>query len=83
MAIAVCERLAALAAHARANGLVALDGVFNRFKDEAGFAAECAQGRLYGFDGKSLIHPAQIEGANAAFGFRAANASALPLPARC
>src|SRR5690606_39799991 len=37
-------------------------------KDEAGFAAECAQGRLYGFDGKSLIHPAQIEGANAAFG---------------
>jgi citrate lyase beta subunit len=60
--------LAALVAHARAKGLVALDGVFNRFKDEAGFAAECAQGRLYGFDGKSLIHPSQIDGANVAFG---------------
>ena len=60
--------LAAVVAHARANGLVAVDGVFNRIKDEAGFAAECAQGRLYGFDGKSLIHPSQIEGANAAFG---------------
>lgn len=60
--------LAAVVAHARANGLVAVDGVFNRIKDEADFAAECAQGRLYGFDGKSLIHPSQIEGANAAFG---------------
>ncbi|MFC5372939.1 HpcH/HpaI aldolase/citrate lyase family protein [Brevundimonas faecalis] len=60
--------LAAVVAHARANGLVAVDGVFNRIKDEAGFAAECAQGRLYGFDGKSLIHPSQIEAANAAFG---------------
>jgi len=60
--------LAAVVAHARANGLLAIDGVFNRIKDEAGFAAECAQGRLYGFDGKSLIHPSQIEEANAAFG---------------
>ena len=60
--------LAGVVAHARANGLAAIDGVFNRIKDEAGFAAECAQGRLYGFDGKSLIHPSQIEGANAAFG---------------
>lgn len=60
--------LAAVVAHARANGLLSLDGVFNRIKDEAGFAAECAQGRLYGFDGKSLIHPSQIDGANAAFG---------------
>lgn len=60
--------LAAVVAHARANGLTAIDGVFNRIRDEAGFAAECAQGRLYGFDGKSLIHPAQIDGANAAFG---------------
>lgn len=60
--------LATVVAHARANGLAAIDGVFNRIKDEAGFAAECAQGRLYGFDGKSLIHPSQIEGANAAFG---------------
>ena len=60
--------LAAVVAHARANGLLAIDGVFNRIKDEAGFGAECAQGRLYGFDGKSLIHPSQIEGANVAFG---------------
>ena len=60
--------LAAVVAHARANGLTVIDGVFNRIRDEVGFAAECAQGRLYGFDGKSLIHPAQIEGANAAFG---------------
>lgn len=60
--------LAAVVAQARANGLLALDGVFNRIQDAAGFAAECAQGRLYGFDGKSLIHPSQIEGANAAFG---------------
>ncbi|WP_313005721.1 CoA ester lyase [Brevundimonas sp.] len=60
--------LAAVVAHARANGLTAIDGVFNRIADEAGFAAECAQGRLYGFDGKSLIHPSQIAGAHAAFG---------------
>jgi citrate lyase subunit beta/citryl-CoA lyase len=60
--------LAAVVAHARANGLSVIDGVFNRIQDEAGFAAECAQGRLYGFDGKSLIHPSQVEGANAAFG---------------
>ena len=60
--------LAAVVAHARANGLSVIDGVFNRIQDKAGFAAECAQGRLYGFDGKSLIHPSQIEGANAAFG---------------
>lgn len=60
--------LAAVVAHARANGLTVIDGVFNRIQDTAGFAAECAQGRLYGFDGKSLIHPSQIEGANAAFG---------------
>lgn len=64
--------LAAVVAHARANGLLALDGVFNRIKDEAGFAAECAQGRLYGFDGKSLIHTSQVERANAAFGPSAA-----------
>ncbi|HEY1073412.1 CoA ester lyase [Brevundimonas sp.] len=60
--------LAAVVAHARAKGLTVIDGVFNRIKDQAGFVAECTQGRLYGFDGKSLIHPSQIEGANAAFG---------------
>lgn len=60
--------LAAIVAHARANRLVAIDGVFNRIRDEEGFVCEAAQGRLYGFDGKSLIHPSQIAPANAAFG---------------
>lgn len=60
--------LATLVAHARANKLAAIDGVFNRIKDEDGFAAEASQGRLYGFDGKSLIHPSQIAPANSAFG---------------
>lgn len=52
---------------ARAEGLVCIDGVYNAFKDDAGLAAECAQGRDMGFDGKTLIHPAQIEIANEAF----------------
>lgn len=59
--------LAMLVATARANGLLAVDGVFNRIDDGQGLAAEAAQGRLYGFDGKSLIHPSQIAAANAAF----------------
>ncbi len=59
--------LSQIVLHARAHGLVALDGVYNQFLDEAGFAAECRQGRDLGFDGKTLIHPAQIAGANAAF----------------
>lgn len=52
---------------ARAHGLTIVDGVYNAFKDEAGLAAECKQGRDMGFDGKTLIHPAQLEVANAAF----------------
>ncbi len=59
--------LAALVAAARAHGLIAIDGVFNRFQDLEGFAAEAAQARLYGFDGKSLIHPSQIAPCHAAF----------------
>ena len=59
--------LALLVAAARANGLLAIDGVFNRIDDADGLAAEALQGRLYGFDGKSLIHPFQIAAANAAF----------------
>ncbi|WAC59267.1 HpcH/HpaI aldolase/citrate lyase family protein [Brevundimonas sp. SL130] len=59
--------LAALVVAARAQGLAAIDGVFNRIEDADGLAAEAAQGRLYGFDGKSLIHPSQIAAANAAF----------------
>ena len=59
--------LALTVAAARAHDLIALDGVYNRLDDPQGFAAECAQGRLYGFDGKSLIHPGQIEACHTAF----------------
>lgn len=52
---------------ARAHGLVCVDGVYNAFRDEDGLAAECAQGRDFGFDGKTLIHPAQLATANAIF----------------
>ncbi len=52
---------------ARAQGRVIIDGVYNAFRDEAGLRAECEQGRDMGFDGKTLIHPAQLEIANAAF----------------
>ena len=53
---------------ARAAGIVALDGVCNSLDDTSRFAAECAQGAMLGFDGKTLIHPSQIDTANAAFG---------------
>lgn len=52
---------------ARAHGLDILDGVYNNFNDADGFARECAQARDMGFDGKTLIHPSQIEPCNAAF----------------
>ena len=52
---------------ARAHGRVILDGVYNAFKDEDGLRAECEQGRDMGFDGKTLIHPAQLAIANRAF----------------
>ncbi len=57
--------LALLAARATGTGI--LDGVFNDVQDADGFLAECRQGREMGFDGKTLIHPGQVEGANAAF----------------
>jgi citrate lyase subunit beta/citryl-CoA lyase len=52
---------------ARAGGIEILDGVYNNFSDTDGFAQECAQARDMGFDGKTLIHPSQIEPCNAAF----------------
>ena len=52
---------------ARAHARVIVDGVFNAFKDDEGLRAECEQGRDMGFDGKTLIHPAQLDIANAAF----------------
>jgi citrate lyase subunit beta/citryl-CoA lyase len=52
---------------AREAGKVILDGVYNDVRDEEGFAAECRQGVEMGFDGKTLIHPGQVEPANAAW----------------
>lgn len=52
---------------AKAEGLIIVDGVYNAFKDEEGLRAECDQGRDMGFDGKTLIHPAQVDVTNAAF----------------
>jgi citrate lyase subunit beta/citryl-CoA lyase len=52
---------------ARAAGIAAFDGVFNDLEGMDGFAAQCAEGRRLGFDGKSLIHPKQIEICNRAF----------------
>ncbi|TGV08735.1 CoA ester lyase [Mesorhizobium sp. M8A.F.Ca.ET.173.01.1.1] len=52
---------------ARAGGLDMLDGVFNDFRDPDAFARECTQAAAMGFDGKTLIHPSQIEAANRAF----------------
>lgn len=53
---------------ARAHGLDVIDSVFNDFRDADGFTDECDQGRAMGFDGKMLIHPAQIDAANLHFG---------------
>lgn len=53
---------------ARAAGIWAIDGVCNDFRDAARLVAECREARLMGLDGKSLIHPAQVDAANAAFG---------------
>jgi citrate lyase subunit beta/citryl-CoA lyase len=52
---------------ARAHGLAVLDGVFNALDDRDGLLAQCAQGVAFGFDGKTLIHPGQVEPCNAAF----------------
>ena len=52
---------------ARAAGVAIVDGVYNAFKDEEGLRAECQQGRAMGFDGKTLIHPAQVAVANETF----------------
>lgn len=52
---------------AKVHGRVIVDGVYNAFKDEAGLRVECAQGRDMGFDGKTLIHPLQVEICNEVF----------------
>ena len=59
--------MAALVMAARAHDRLALDATYNDIADNAGFAADCALGRDFGFDGKTLIHPSQIAPARAAF----------------
>jgi (3S)-malyl-CoA thioesterase len=51
----------------KAHGIALIDGVYNAYKDDDGLRIECDQGRDMGFDGKTLIHPAQLGVANAAF----------------
>jgi citrate lyase subunit beta/citryl-CoA lyase len=51
----------------RAHGLSLIDGTFNALADQAGLETECAQGKAFGFDGKTLIHPGQIAAANRIF----------------
>lgn len=59
--------LSACVLAARACGLCILDGVYPALQDNTGFEAQCAQGRMLGFDGKTLIHPNQIDAANRIF----------------
>jgi citrate lyase subunit beta/citryl-CoA lyase len=59
--------LALTVAAARAHGVALLGGMYNAYDDQGGFEAQCRQGLEYGFDGKTLIHPKQIETCNAVF----------------
>jgi citrate lyase subunit beta/citryl-CoA lyase len=59
--------LSATVLAARAHGASVIDGTYNDIADETGFAESCVQGRAFGFDGKSLIHPSQIESCNRIF----------------
>ncbi|CAN0591149.1 unnamed protein product [Ectocarpus sp. 12 AP-2014] len=65
--MAMMTALQTCLAAARAAGIVCVDGVYNAFKDDDGLGRECAQGRALGMDGKTLIHPAQLEIANEVF----------------
>ncbi len=64
---ALVPMLSACVLAGRAHGLDVIDGVYNDFRNESGFRAECEQGRLLGMDGKTLIHPGQIGICNEAF----------------
>ncbi len=59
--------LSAIIVAARAAGILAFDGVFTDIHDAAGFEAEARQGLMLGFDGKTLIHPSQVDAANRVF----------------
>lgn len=65
-ALATSLQMCVLAA--KAAGIVVLDGVYNAFRDNDGLEEECNEGRDMGFDGKTLIHPTQVQTANTAFG---------------
>lgn len=60
--------LQAVVVAARASRVAAFDGVYNRLEDDKGLAEQCEEGKAYGFDGKSIIHPSQIATANRIFG---------------
>lgn len=64
---AVLPWLAMTLVAARAYGLDVIDGVYNDFKDDSGFRAECEHGRTLGMDGKTLIHPSQVIPCNEVF----------------
>ena len=63
----VLQALSMIVLAGRAHGIDVLDGVYLNLQDEAGFAAACEQGRDLGFDGKTLIHPKQLETCNRVF----------------
>ena len=64
---AMSHAIQAIVLAARAGGIWGFDGVYNAIDDAAGFAAEAGEGRRLGFDGKTLIHPTQVDPCNAAF----------------
>ena len=70
--LALVPHLAHIVCAARARGLYALDGVYNHFRDPKGCRAEAEQGRALGFDGKTLIHPGQVDLTHLYFGPTAA-----------
>ena len=64
---ALAPHLAAVVVAARAHQLAVLDGTFNDIEDHAALRAECIEGRDFGMDGKTLIHPSQVAVANQVF----------------
>jgi citrate lyase subunit beta/citryl-CoA lyase len=63
----LCVSLQRIVLAGRAAGIAVFDGVYNRLDDLAGLQAEAEEGRCFGFDGKSIIHPGQIDTVNRAF----------------
>jgi len=64
---AMGHAIQAIVLAARAGGVWGFDGVYNAIDDAAGFASEAAEGRRLGFDGKTLVHPSQVDPCNVAF----------------